>query len=228
MLTYCRARFENIMPKRDGRCIKIPPLPAREPLGDLQIAGVDIPCLAYPSQNRAVVFSDFVPPTSLKGINWPLPQKLRWTSCAFTRQLVATPEFSDRMARLLSDSFAREPMSAAVDFSPEELVPFFARFMPEGTTNGLSVVATPVDRPEALAGVFLCRDFKSPFPAGILEEVPRFAPIAHALDTVDRAYELQRPGLALGDGVGPFRGCGEPRRPISAKRHCERPLSRLC
>jgi len=121
------------------------------------------------------------------------------------------------MARLLSDSFAREPMSAAVDFSPEELVPFFARFMPEGTTNGLSVVATPVDRPEALAGVLLCRDFKSPFPAGILEEVPRFAPIAHALDTVDRAYELQRPGLSLGGRVGPFRDCGDPRSQFARK-----------
>jgi hypothetical protein len=118
--------------------------------------------------------------------------------------MVATPEFSDRMVRILSDSFAREPMSAAMDFSPEDLVPFFARFMPECTTNGLSVLATPVERPETLAGVFMCGDFKSPFPERLLEEIPRFAPIAHALETVDRAYELQRPGLAPGDAVDLF------------------------
>jgi hypothetical protein len=118
--------------------------------------------------------------------------------------MVATPQFSDRMIRILSDSFAREPMSAALDLLPEDQVPIFARFMPEGTTNGLSVIATPIDRPEALAGVFLCSDFKSPFPERILDEVPRFAPIAHALDTVDRAYESERPGLALGDALDLF------------------------
>src|SRR5215469_8764250 len=97
----------------------------------------------------------------------------------------ATPEFSDRIVRTLSDSFAREPMSAALHLLSEDQVPFFARFMPEGTTNGLSVIATPVERPETVAGVFLCRDFKSPLPERILEEFPRFAPIFHALGTVD-------------------------------------------
>ncbi|HSU91386.1 MAG TPA: hypothetical protein VLI44_08045 [Sporolactobacillaceae bacterium] len=73
--------------------------------------------------------------------------------------------------------------------------------MPECTTNGLSVIAVPVDDPNTLAGVFICRDFKSPLPNGIPEDFPWFSPIAEALMTVDEAYEAKRPGLTLGEAV---------------------------
>jgi hypothetical protein len=118
---------------------------------------------------------------------------------------VLSPEFSDRIVSILSEGFAREPMGAALDLSPEYLAPLFARFIPECTANGLSVMATPIEEPETVAGVFLCRDFKSPFPEGILQDFPRFAPIAGALGTVDEAYESQRPGIAIGDAVDLLR-----------------------
>jgi hypothetical protein len=71
--------------------------------------------------------------------------------------------------------------------------------MPECTTNGLSVIAVPADDPDTLAGVFICRDFKLPMPEGFSD--PWFNPIGAALMTVDEAYEVQRPGLTLGDAV---------------------------
>jgi hypothetical protein len=72
-----------------------------------------------------------------------------------------------------------------------------ACFVPECTTNGLSVIATPLDEPSTLAGIFICRDFKSPLPDGVLDDVPQFGPIAGALQTVDEAYESTIPPLAV-------------------------------
>ena len=73
--------------------------------------------------------------------------------------------------------------------------------MPECTTNGLSVIATPDDEPGTLAGVFISRDFKSPLPPGIPEEFPWFFPIGEALTTVDDAYEAKRGELEIGEAV---------------------------
>jgi hypothetical protein len=115
------------------------------------------------------------------------------------RYSIATEKFADAIVRLLSESFSREPMTAALGISARELEPLAARFMPEFTTNGLSVIAVPADDPDTLAGVFICRDFKSPIPEGFSD--PWFNPIGAALMTVDEAYEVQRPGLTLGDAV---------------------------
>jgi hypothetical protein len=117
------------------------------------------------------------------------------------RYAVATEEFGDAIARVLSESFSQEPMCAALGLPARDLGPLIARFMPECTTNGLSVIAVPVDHPDTLAGVFICRDFKSPMPEGVAEEFSWFLPIAEALVTVDEAYEAQRPGLTLGEAV---------------------------
>jgi hypothetical protein len=102
---------------------------------------------------------------------------------------------------VLSESFSREPMSVALGLSVCDFRPLVARFMPECTTNGLSVIAMPVDQPDTLAGVFICRDFKSPLPEGVPEEFPWFRPIAEALMTVDDAYEAKRPAIRLGEAV---------------------------
>jgi hypothetical protein len=117
------------------------------------------------------------------------------------RYAVATETFGQAIVGVLSESFCREPMSAALGVSARDFRPLIARFMPECTTNGLSVIAVPVDDPDTLAGVFICRDFKSPLPEGIPEEFPWFRPIGEALMTVDEAYEATRPGLTLGDAV---------------------------
>ena len=50
------------------------------------------------------------------------------------RYLVATEEFGDAIVRVLSESFAREPMAAALGVSAQQLAPLVARFMPECTT----------------------------------------------------------------------------------------------
>jgi hypothetical protein len=86
-------------------------------------------------------------------------------------------------------------MCAALGFPARTLKPLIASFLPECTTNGLSVIAAPVDHPDTLAGVFICRDLKSPLPEGIPEDFPWFLPVAEALVTVDEAYEAKRPGL---------------------------------
>ena len=114
---------------------------------------------------------------------------------------IATEKFGDAIVRVLSESFSREPMSAALGISAHDLAPLIGRFMPECTSNGLSVVAVPADDPDTLAGVFICRDFKSPMPEGRPGDSPWFNPIGAALMTVDDAYEAQRPGLLLGDAV---------------------------
>jgi len=116
------------------------------------------------------------------------------------RYEVATEERGDAIVTVLSESFSREPMSAALGLSPRDLVPVVAGFMPECTTNGLSVIAVPVDDPDTLAGVFINRDFKSPMPDNIPDD-PRFGPVGAALTTVDKLYEAKRPGLRLGDAV---------------------------
>jgi hypothetical protein len=117
------------------------------------------------------------------------------------RYSIARPDFSDAIVNVLSQAFAREPMAAAVGLSASELRLFVSRLMPECTTNGLSVIAKPADQPSTLAGVFICRDYKSPMPDGLLDEVPRFRPIADALRTVDEAYESKIPEIALGNAV---------------------------
>ena len=117
------------------------------------------------------------------------------------RYEVATEERRDAIVSLLSESFSREPMSAALGLSARDLKPLIARFMPECTTNGLSVIAVPVDDPDTPAGVFISRDFKSPMPERLGEELPSFNPIGEALVAVDEAYQAKRPGLTLGDAV---------------------------
>jgi hypothetical protein len=117
------------------------------------------------------------------------------------RYAIATEKFADAIVGVLSESFSREPMSAALGISAHDLAPMIARFMPECTTNGLSVVALPADEPDTLAGVFICRDFKSPMPLGRPNNSLWFNPIGAALMTVDEAYEAERPGLTLGDAV---------------------------
>ena len=116
------------------------------------------------------------------------------------RYEVATEEFADAIVTVLSESFSREPMSAALGLSARDLEPIVASFMPECTTNGLSVVALPIDDPDTVAGVFISRDFKSPMPDSIPGDF-RFSPIGEALMTVDEMYEAKRPGLTLGDAV---------------------------
>jgi hypothetical protein len=117
------------------------------------------------------------------------------------RYSLATAKFADAIVDVLCESFSREPMSAVLGLSARDLKPLVARFMPECTTNGLSVIAVPADDPDTLAGVFISRDFKSPMPEGLAEELPSFSPIGEALMTVDAAYEAKRPGLMLGDAV---------------------------
>jgi hypothetical protein len=54
------------------------------------------------------------------------------------RYTLATEEFGEAIVRVLSESFAREPMGAAPGLSARDLGPLVARFMPEFTTNDLS------------------------------------------------------------------------------------------
>lgn len=77
--------------------------------------------------------------------------------------------------------------------------PLVARFIPEWTTNGLSVIARPRDHSETLAGAFICRDFKSPLPAGVPRDFPWLTPTAEALMKRDGVNEAKRPGLVLGE-----------------------------
>ena len=141
------------------------------------------------------------------------------------RYEVATEAFADAIVTVLSESFSREPMSAALGFSARDLEPIVTSFMPECTTNGLSVVAVPVDDPSTLAGVFICRDFKSPMPDSIPGDV-RFSPVGKALMTVDEMYEAKRPGLKLGDAVDLWMVGVPAGQSIRKEGHREHPLSR--
>ena len=154
------------------------------------------------------------------------------------RYAIANETFGGAIIELLSECFSREPMSAALGLSARDLAPLVARFVPESTTNGLSVIAMPADHSEILAGAFICRDFKSPPPAGVPGDFPWFSPIAEAVMTIDDAYEAKRPALVLGEaedlwmvGVRPSaqfarQGIARPsfalgRRSV-AKRNCKR------
>jgi len=155
-------------------------------------------------------------PTSAKRMNW-LRNNLETPHMKNPPEAIGTPgflreeagfrysiahqDFSDAIVDVLSLAFARESMCAALGLSAPQLRPLVASFVPECTTNGLSVIATPVDEPSMLAGVFICRDFKSPLPDGLLDDVPQFGPIACALGTVDEEYESTIPPLTLGEAV---------------------------
>ncbi len=143
------------------------------------------------------------------------------------RYAVATEDFADAIVRVLSESFAREPMSVALGISARDLAPLVARFIPECTTNGLSVIATPADAPTTLAGVFISRDFKSPLPDGMLDDFPWFAPVGDVLTTIDEAYEAGRPGLTLGDAVDLWM-VGVPPGGRFARRGIASTLFRVC
>src|SRR5262245_61996692 len=117
------------------------------------------------------------------------------------RYSIATEEWRTEIVRVLSESFCREPMGVALGVSVGDLAPLIERFMPECTSNGLSVIATHADEPETVAGVLICRDFKSPLPEGVLEDFPWFLPIGQALVTVGEAYEATRQPLRVGDAV---------------------------
>ena len=80
---------------------------------------------------------------------------------------IATGARREQIVGVLSESFSREPMGLALGVSASDLAPLIERFMPECTSNGLSVIAVPEDEPETVAGVFISRDFKSPLPEGI-------------------------------------------------------------
>ena len=105
------------------------------------------------------------------------------------------------IVRLLSGSFAREPMAAVLGVTAPELAGLIERFMPECRTNGLSVVAVPEGEPETLAAAFLARDFKSRLPEGVLQDFPWFLPVGEALMSVGAAYETRHPRLEPGDAA---------------------------
>ena len=142
------------------------------------------------------------------------------------RYSIATEERRDEIVRVLSESFCREPMGVALRVSASDIAPLVERFMPECTSNGLSVIATPADEPETVAGVFISRDFKSALPEGVPEEFPWFLPIGQALMTVDEAYEEKRRDLKIGDAVDLWMvGVAEGR---FARRGIASTLFRIC
>jgi ribosomal protein S18 acetylase RimI-like enzyme len=111
---------------------------------------------------------------------------------------IARREHAEPITRLLGDSFAHEPMSLGLGLTAQENLDFAARFVPECTANGLSIVAIPEDEPEKIVGVMISRDFKAPLPSGLEEDFPCFAPIVQALESVDSQYEALNPGLQPG------------------------------
>lgn len=110
----------------------------------------------------------------------------------------ADPAWSERIVRLLSESFSREPISVALGLSRPALAALIERFIPECTRNGLSALAVPVERPDTLAGAFLCRDYAHPMPPGVPEDFAWFAPVAVALGEVGEAYASRRGPIAPG------------------------------
>jgi ribosomal protein S18 acetylase RimI-like enzyme len=117
------------------------------------------------------------------------------------RYAIANEKFGDAIIDLLSECFSHEPMGAALGLSAHDLAPLIARFISECTNNGLSVIATPADNSEMVAGAFICRDFKSPLPEGVPGDFPWFSPIAEALMKLDGDYEAKRPELVLGEAL---------------------------
>jgi hypothetical protein len=115
------------------------------------------------------------------------------------RYLSAAEVPSEKIVRLLSESLAREPMAAALGVPASDLAPCIRRFMPECTSNGLSVVAVRDDDPDTVVAAFLSRDFKSPLPEGIPEDFPWFLPVGQALMTLGEAYEARHPQLKRGE-----------------------------
>ncbi len=111
---------------------------------------------------------------------------------------IAGEEHAPAINRLLGASFFHEPMGQALGLSEEDWYDFAACFVPECTTNGLSVIAVPEDSPDELAGVFINRDFKAPLPAGFPKGLDGFAPIIDALVSIDTEYEKLRPDLRPG------------------------------
>lgn len=87
------------------------------------------------------------------------------------RYAIANERFDAAVVDLLSECFSREPMGTAPGLTARDLAPV-TPFIPEFTTNGLSVIATPADHSETLAGAFICRDFKSPLPEGVPGDFP--------------------------------------------------------
>src|SRR5262245_51239081 len=108
--------------------------------------------------------------------------------------VVATPAHRSAIVELLGESFCREPMSSALGLTAAQLGSLVETFMPECTSNGLSIVAVPDEEPTTIAGALICRDFKGPLPDGVPDAFTWFFPIAEALMTVDGEYEKQRPG----------------------------------
>jgi len=142
------------------------------------------------------------------------------------RYLIATETRYDEIVRVLSEAFHREPMAVALGVSASDLAPLIERFMPECTSNGLSVIAVPEDEPETVAGAFLSRDLKSPLPEGVPEEFPWFLPVGQALMTVGEAYEGKRPDLKPGDTADLWMvGVATPR---FARRGVASTLFRIC
>jgi ribosomal protein S18 acetylase RimI-like enzyme len=117
------------------------------------------------------------------------------------RYLNASDAASDGILRVLSESFAREPMARALGASTRDLASFVRRFMPECTRSGLSVVAVLDDDPHTVVGAFLSRDFKSPVPENILHDCPWFLPVALALMSIGEVYEARHPHLERGDAA---------------------------
>ena len=115
------------------------------------------------------------------------------------RYLSAAEVPSERIVRLLSECFSREPMAVALGASARDLAPFVRRFMPECTGNGLSVVAVREGDPDVVVGAFLSRDFKSPLPEGIPADFLGFLPVAEALMRVGAVYEARHPHLGPGE-----------------------------
>jgi GNAT superfamily N-acetyltransferase len=140
------------------------------------------------------------------------------------RFLSAADVSAEAILRLLSESFAREPMAAALGVKPQDLAPLIALFLPQCRSNGLSVVAVPADDLETLAGVFLVRDFRAPLPEGVMDH-SWFQPIAEALMAVGTAYEAAHADLGLGEVADLWMVGTDPR---FARRGLATRLFRLC
>ena len=114
---------------------------------------------------------------------------------------IATPDDVAAMRTIIVNSFVEEPMAKAAGMSRSDLFTIVDRFLPGCTESGHSVVAAPDDDPGHIGGVLMNRDYQAPLPAGILDDVPRFSPVAAALQAVDERYEATRPALESGEAL---------------------------